>query len=73
MRIIEFIQPLKEDSPRVRKVNKELADGSIKTTYEVLDWKGKTIETGMSKSIALSYLKSNWDKLKKEDSRTPHF
>lgn len=64
---------LNEDSPRVRKVEKERPDGSISTTYEVLDWQGRTIKTGMSRPIARSYLKAHWDTLKKKGARTPYF
>jgi hypothetical protein len=43
--------------PYIRKVEHERADGSIETTYELLDSNGRTIKTGMSKETAMSVLK----------------
>jgi hypothetical protein len=43
--------------PFIRKVEHERADGTIETTYELLDSNGRTIKTGMSKQTAMSVLK----------------
>jgi hypothetical protein len=50
---------LNEDAPRIRRVKKENADGSVSVTYEVLNSKGVTVKTGMSREIAKSYLNAH--------------
>ena len=46
-----------DSRPYIRKVKHERPDGSIETTYELLDGNGRTIKTGMSKETAMSVLK----------------
>ena len=51
---------LSEDKPKIRKVTKTRADDSVETTYEVLNAKGVTVKTGMSKETAASWLKQHY-------------
>lgn len=47
----------KEESARIRAVKRQRADGSVETTYELVNARGVTVKTGMSKDTALSHLK----------------
>lgn len=47
---------LNEDAPRIRQVKKENLDGSTSVTYEVLNSRGETVKTGLTKELATSYL-----------------
>ena len=54
---------LNEDAPKIRKVSKENADGTVSVTYEVLNSEGATVKTGMSKDLAQDYLNAHRDEL----------
>jgi|LauGreDrversion4_2_1035121.scaffolds.fasta_scaffold1265319_1 hypothetical protein len=60
---------LSEDKPKIRKVTKTRADDSVETTYEVLNSKGVTVKTGMSKETAADYLKHHYPDLVAETYR----
>ena len=60
MFISEF---LAEDRPQIRKVTKTRADDTIETTYEVLNSKGVTVKTGLSKEMAAAWLKCHYQDL----------
>ena len=54
------LEPANEDqksNARIRAVKRERPDGSIETTYELVNANGVTIKTGMSKETAGSLLK----------------
>ena len=47
----------KESSARIRAVKTPRADGSVETTYELVNAQGVTVKAGMSKETAQSHLK----------------
>lgn len=61
-------QPL-DGLPRIRRVTKELADGTKLVTYEVLDSEGVTVKSGLSKELAKSYLSTHRYELMREDKK----
>lgn len=52
-----------EDEPRVRKVEVIRPDGSKSVTYEVVNARGITVKTEMSKWDARKYLETHWAEL----------
>ncbi|MCX7592751.1 MAG: hypothetical protein N2235_03105 [Fischerella sp.] len=57
--------------PRIRRVTKELADGTKITTYEVLDSEGVTVKSGLSLELAKEYLSTHRYELMREAKELP--
>lgn len=47
----------KQPTAHIRPVKRERADGSVETTYELVNARGVTVKTGMSQDTAKSHLK----------------